>query len=120
MILRKYKKVLELGISIMILCSVFFLLSSCSSLEFNAHSENNGEHTSSLECHQSTLATTSRNNLILAFVLLIFLFVTNSASYKYLFFKLSNLLGWRTSSYDPPHNFYIVLFSRGILNPKLF
>ncbi len=70
------KLVLSLVFPIIILISVFFLLSSCNSLEFDAHSQQADHHASSseFECHQSTFSSTIRNNVLLGIILLVLTF----------------------------------------------
>ncbi len=124
MFINHKKLILSLIFPITILVSFVFLLSSCNSLEFNAHSQKVDDYESStVECHESTFTTTARNNTQLGFILVLMMsgFFANSVISLSLLLKRTQKLSSLTEG-SPPRlfNLYTLLFSRGILNSKSF
>ena len=119
----KQNLLFRIATPLFVIVAVFFLLFSCNSVEFSTHNEQSSGQTSSLECHQSTFTANTRNDLVAGIFLLLLLFGLSNTYLKYLFTSSNNLRGIHFIHGDPPprvYNFYTLLFSRGILNPKLF
>ena len=117
------KIIMRLGISILVLYSAFFLVFSCNQIEFNSHLNSSTEHhQTKSECHLSTFSTTSNQNSVLLFILLITLCSLFLKRNTFPVLQRKSLQIKSILYKSPPRIFNIItfLFSKGILHPKLF
>ena len=116
--------IVRLGTSMLVVCSVFFLVFSCNQVEFYSHARSSAEHhQTKSECHLSTFSTTHNQNSILLFILL--LLALNSLFLKRNTFSVIQIKSLQIKLIlfeSPPRVFNIIayLFSKGILHSKLF
>lgn len=109
-----------------ILVTIFFLLFSCNSLEFDNHSllhqEQSNHQIPHTECHQSSFFSISRENILFGlFALLLVVYLFKSSQEDLNNTRHSNNNFFLDASSPPRlHNFYTQLFAKGLLHSKLF